>query len=245
MTKTKLIYGLHTVRAFLKHHDAIEIFLQDGDSSRDYREIINYSKKQGIPINLVSKKVLKELSGGENHQGVIARIKETDKNSEDDLFTLVKKLETPAFLLILDHIQDPHNLGACIRCANAAGVHAVIAPKDRASGLTPVVRKVASGGAELIPFIQVTNLARTMNKLQQEGVWIIGADENAKEHIYETEMLGSIAVVVGAEGTGLRRLTKEHCDYLVHIPMLGDVASLNASVAAGVILFEAVRQRMK
>lgn len=155
----------------------------------------------------------------------------------------MEDLTVPAFLLILDGVQDPHNLGACLRTADAAGVHAVIAPKDKASGLTSVVRKVACGAAETIPFIQVTNLSRTMRDLQQAGIWMIGTSLDTELNIYEADLNGPLALVLGAEGKGLRRLTAENCDSLVKLPMFGSVQSLNVSVSAGVCLYEAVRQR--
>lgn len=165
--------------------------------------------------------------------------------SEDDLFDLVESLKEPPFLLILDSVQDPHNLGACLRSADAAGVHAVIAPKDRAVTLTDTVRKVACGAAEHLPFVTVTNLARTLNHLKEAGLWLVGTADDAKESLYDVDLTGPLGLVMGAEGQGLRRLTRERCDFLVHIPMAGSVECLNVSVATGVCLFEAVRQRRK
>lgn len=164
--------------------------------------------------------------------------------NEDDLIELIGGLSVPALILMLDSVQDPHNLGACLRSADAAGAHAVVVPKDRAVGLTPIVRQVASGAAENIPFVQVTNLARTIDQLKQAGLWIIGTTDSATQNIYEIDMVGPTALVMGSEGTGLRRLVSEKCDYLAKIPMLGSVECLNVSVAAGVCLFEAVRQRL-
>ena len=152
-------------------------------------------------------------------------------------------MDQPAFLLILDNIQDPHNLGACLRSADAAGVHAVIAPKDRSVGITDTVRLVACGAAEHVPFVQVTNLARTIRQLKKSGIWIYGAAGKAAESLYKTDLSGPLAIVMGSEGKGLRRLTSEHCDFLISIPMAGSAESLNVSVAAGICLFEAVRQR--
>jgi 23S rRNA (guanosine2251-2'-O)-methyltransferase len=162
---------------------------------------------------------------------------------EDQLFGLLDKLMVPPFLLILDCIQDPHNLGACLRSANAAGVHAVIAPKDRSVSLTDVVRRVACGAAEKTPLINVTNLARTMKELQKKGIWMVGTQLAANRNLFECKLTGPLALVVGSEGEGIRRLTAETCDDLVSIPMLGSVESLNVSVSAGICLFEAVRQR--
>jgi 23S rRNA (guanosine2251-2'-O)-methyltransferase len=163
--------------------------------------------------------------------------------SEDDLFAIIRELSEPPFLLILDEIQDPHNLGACLRSADAAGVHAVIVPKDRAVGLTDVVRRTACGGAEQVPFVKVTNLARTLKQLKDADIWVVGTTDQATQTIYELDLTGPLALVMGAEGKGMRRLTADYCDFLGRIPRAGTVECLNVSVAAGVCLFEAVRQR--
>jgi 23S rRNA (guanosine2251-2'-O)-methyltransferase len=162
---------------------------------------------------------------------------------EGALDELLDRATTPPLLLVLDAVQDPHNLGACLRTADATGVSAVIVPRDRAAGLSPVVRKVASGAAETVPLIQVVNLARTLRWLKERSIWIVGTDDEAEKSLYQTDLKGPLALVLGAEGTGLRRLTRDHCDALVSIPMRGVVESLNVSVAAGVVLFEAIRQR--
>ena len=177
------------------------------------------------------------------HQGVVARCRAVTVWQEDDLDQLLDGLSVPPLLLVLDGVQDPHNLGACLRSADAAGVHAVIAPRDRAVGLTPVVRKVASGAAETVPFIQVTNLARTLRTLKDKGLWTVGADAEGDGDVFSADLRGPTVLVMGAEGQGMRRLTREHCDLLVRIPMQGTVESLNVSVATGICLFEAVRQR--
>jgi len=163
--------------------------------------------------------------------------------TEAGLFELLERLDQPPFLLILDSVQDPHNLGACLRSADAAGVHAVIVPKDRAVGLTSAVRTVACGAAEHIPLVQVTNLARTLKALQKAGVWLVGTADQAEQSLYDVDLTGPLGLVMGGEGKGMRRLTAETCDFRVRIPMFGSVESLNVSVAAGVCLFEAVRQR--
>ncbi|MBU8934999.1 MAG: 23S rRNA (guanosine(2251)-2'-O)-methyltransferase RlmB [candidate division Zixibacteria bacterium] len=165
--------------------------------------------------------------------------------NENDLFGIIEGLSDDTFLLILDNVQDPHNLGACLRTADAAGVHAVIVPKDRAVGLTDTVVHIACGGAETVPFVQVTNLARVLKQLQKLGVWLVGTSDQGTQTLYETDLKGPIALVMGAEGKGLRRLTAERCDFLVRLPMAGKVECLNVSVATGVCLFEAVRQRSK
>jgi 23S rRNA (guanosine2251-2'-O)-methyltransferase len=163
--------------------------------------------------------------------------------AEDDLFELLADLGRDPFLLVLDHVQDPHNLGACLRSADAAGVDAVIVPKDRSAALTDTVRTIACGGAENVPFVQVTNLARCLTELKREKVWIVGTADDAEQSLFEAELTGPLALVLGSEGTGMRRLTREHCDFLIRIPMAGKVESLNVSVATGICLFEAVRQR--
>jgi 23S rRNA (guanosine2251-2'-O)-methyltransferase len=240
-----IIYGLHSVLALAqKNSQQIdEILIQEKRKDRRVQEILQLAKQKQVRINFVTHSILDNLCETKNHQGIIAKVKQVANKTECDLMQLLDELKAPAFLLIIDGVQDPHNLGACLRTADAAGVHAVIVPQDRATGLTPVVRKVASGAAENIPFIPVPNLVRTINKLQEMGIWLVGADDQAKTSIFTVDLTGPIAIVVGAEGTGLRRLTKQHCDYLAHIPMAGSVASLNVSVATGVCLFETVRQR--
>jgi 23S rRNA (guanosine2251-2'-O)-methyltransferase len=176
--------------------------------------------------------------GGGRHQGVVARVEV--KRVSDTLDEMLGGIEKP-LLLVLDGVTDPHNLGACLRVANAAGAHAVIAPKDRAAGITPAVSKVASGAAEATPYIMVTNLARTLSELKERNIWIVGADERADKTLYETGIPEAVAWVLGAEGEGMRRLTRESCDLLVRIPMRGEVESLNVSVSAGICLFESVR----
>ncbi len=163
--------------------------------------------------------------------------------SENDLYDILDKLKEPPFLLILDNVQDPHNLGACLRSADGAGVHAVIAPKDRSVSLTPAARSVASGAAERVPFVAVTNLARTIDRLKERNIWAVGTADETDKSLFEADLTGPLVVVMGSEGQGLRRLTREHCDYLVRFPMSGSVESLNVSVATGICLFEAVRQR--
>lgn len=232
--KKEYIYGIHAVQAVLKNkpNTILELYIQDSVGARFIAP--------DIKKHIVTKKKLDTLYPGCVHQGIVAIIESNNIYHEKDLLNLPK----PTFLLILDCIQDPHNLGAILRSANAAGVQAVIAPKNNAVGITPVVRKVASGAVETTPFIQVTNLARTMRMLKDHGVWLYGADSEAKTTIYATDLRGNIAIVLGAEGKGLRRLTRENCDALMNIPMHGNstVASLNVSVAAGICLFEAIRQ---
>ncbi len=236
------VYGLHAVAALLEYNpkDVKQLFVQQNRQDIKLKKVTELAQKQNISIYSQTKHELDKLVSA-NHQGIIAIVTTVAKTQ--DLDALLASLSEPALLLILDGVQDPHNLGACLRSANAAGVHAVIVPKDNAVGITDVVRKVASGAAETVPFIQVTNLARTIKQLQEQGVWVYGADAEAVDTIYDIDMRGPVALILGAEGRGLRRLTKEICDGLMCIPMAGDVASLNVSVAAGICVFEAVRQR--
>ena len=240
-----LIYGLHTVTAALKKRPKAICSLWFDDSRHDERmkSLLGLAEKFSVPLYSVPKKNIEVVCPESAHQGVVAIVKSVSPRGESDLLEMLKHLEEPPFLLILDNIQDPHNLGACIRTANACGVHAVIVPKDRAVGLTPVVRKVSCGAAENTPFVQVTNLARTMRMLQKQGIWMIGAAMEGKISVHQASLTGALALVMGAEGRGLRRLTRENCDALINIPMVGDVESLNVSVATGVCLYEAHRQR--
>ena len=244
---TDHVFGIHAVSAVLTADpgNIIDICLQDdGRSNKRLGIIAERARQACIPVRQVSSRELDRYTDGMRHQGVLARLEKPFSVTETDLDDFLDRLEEPPFLLVLDGIQDPHNLGACIRTANAAGVHAVIAPKNRASGITPVVRKVASGAVESIPFIQVTNLARVLRRLKAAGVWVIGADEKGQCSLFAADLSAAVALVLGAEGKGLRRLTREQCDNIVHIPMEGSVESLNVSVAAGICIYEALRQRM-
>jgi 23S rRNA (guanosine2251-2'-O)-methyltransferase len=243
--KQQYIYGLHAVTAALQAapQNIINILVQQGKREQSLYDILTLAEAHNIAVRVITKHELDKILPGCCHQGIVAIATTTMTYKEKDLPHLLTNLAKPAFLLILDGVQDPHNLGACLRSANAAGVHAVIAPKDNAVGITPVVRKVASGAAETTPFVQVTNLVRTMQMLQKQGIWLYGATSEAGDSIYQADLVGPIALVLGGEGKGLRRLTKEHCDVLLNIPMLGTVSSLNVAVAAGICLFEVVRQR--
>lgn len=247
MTEAQLIAGLHSVRTALKHGagSLFEIWIEGArKQDKRVREVISLARESGVPVRYVNREQLDEMTAGSNHQGVAARTGVPSALDEKALETLLAGLETPPFLLILDGVQDPHNLGACLRSADAAGIQAVIAPKDRSVGLTPTACKVASGAAEVIPFIQVTNLARTLKVLQSEhGVWLVGTAGEAESSLYAADLKGPLGIVMGGEEKGMRRLTREACDLLVHLPMAGVVESLNVSVAAGICLFEAVRQR--
>ena len=245
MTELTHIYGLHAVHAVIARSPERIQRLTVQSERRDQRvkALIALAKKHHIKVERLSKRDM-DARCKEAHQGVYAECTPACAYSEQDIEEIIDKKDGPALLLLLDGVQDPHNLGACLRVADAAGVDCVVAPKDRSVGLTPTVRKVASGAAETVPFIAVTNLARTIESLQAMGVWLYGASDDATQSLYEIELTGKVAFVLGAEGAGLRRLTRDKCDYLVSIPMLGSVSSLNVSVAAGICLYEAVRQRM-
>lgn len=242
---SSLVIGHHAVSELLRQQpDAIsELLIQSDRRDRRMQELRDLAKAHQIFLQEVDKATL-DKTGARNHQGVVAKaISGKGPVSEQDLSALLAKCEQPPLLLVLDGVTDPHNLGACLRSADAAGVTAVIIPKDKAVGLTPVVRKVASGAAETVPLVVVTNLARALQSLQEKRIWVVGTDDQAEISLYEQDLKGPLAIVMGSEGAGLRRLTRECCDYLVSIPMAGELSSLNVSVAAGVTLFEAVRQR--
>jgi 23S rRNA (guanosine2251-2'-O)-methyltransferase len=238
-------YGLHAVRHVFENDISrvVEMWVQDGLSSAKLSALLKQAKQQGIAIQPVPKKTLDKLTENGHHQGIVIRYKARPTKTKTSLGDILASLTDPPFLLVLDEVQDPHNLGACLRTADAAGIHAVIVPENRACRLTAIVRAVASGAADNVPIIQVTNLARTLHWLQEQGVWLVGTDCESQTSLFETSLTGSLALVLGSEGTGLRRLTQQTCDVLVHIPMLGKVESLNVSVAAGICLYEAVRQR--
>lgn len=245
MSNKSFVFGLHAIEALLNHQPEriLRLCVQKERRDKKVEKIVLIAKQEGIAVELLSREELDRLTHAANHQGVLAYTQKSKINSESDLKQLLENLNEPAFLLVLDGVQDPHNLGACFRSADAAGVHAIIAPKDKSVGITPVVSKVACGATETVPFIQVTNLARTLEQLKELGIWLYGAAGEADKTLYQTDLSGPAAIVLGAEGEGLRRLTREHCDVLVKIPMRGTVESLNVSVATGIFLFEAVRQR--
>ena len=242
MREPRVVYGFHAVLARLRADPAsvIEIFLDEGRKDARARDLVAAAERAGARLMLVPTKRLDGFYGGGRHQGVVARVEVRDFSKSID--SVLEGVEKP-LLLVLDGVTDPHNLGACLRVANAAGAHAVLAPKDRAAGISPVVSKVASGAAEATPYLMVTNLARTLAALKEKNIWVVGADERAEKTLHESDLPEAIAWVLGAEGEGMRRLTRESCDLLVRIPMQGEVQSLNVSVAAGVCLFESVRRR--
>ena len=246
MKKTDYIYGIHAVESLLVNQpdSLVLLTVAAGKSDQRVTSLVEQAGRAGIPVKKIPRKELDLMCPAGRHQGVIATVTaRTQEMSEKTLPAFLESLDDPAFLLVLDGVQDPHNLGACLRTADAAGVHAVILPKDRAVGITPVVHKVASGAVQSVPIFTVTNLARTLRQLKELGIWIFGASDAADEVLYSTDLGGPAAFVLGSEGRGLRRLTSELCDHLVAIPMAGRVESLNVSVAAGVLLFEARRQR--
>jgi 23S rRNA (guanosine2251-2'-O)-methyltransferase len=238
----RVVFGFHAVLARLRADPAavLEIFLDEARNDARAKDLIAAAERSKVHLMRVSAKRLDGFYGGARHQGVVARVEL--RNTADSLDEVLEQVQKP-LLLVLDGVTDPHNLGACLRVANAAGAHAVLAPKDRAVGVTPTVSKVASGAAETTPYLMVTNLARTLAELKERNVWIVGAEERAGKTLYEADLPEAIAWVLGAEGEGMRRLTRESCDLLVKIPMSGDVESLNVSVSAGICLFESVRRR--
>jgi 23S rRNA (guanosine2251-2'-O)-methyltransferase len=240
----KILTGFHAVTSRLRQRpETVREIYVDAERAdgriKDLRELAKRLNVRWIPVDT---KRLDGMAGGTRHQGVVAQAEPLKMPQFID--EALEGLEEPALLLILDGVQDPHNLGACLRVADGAGAHAVIAPKDRSVGLTTAAIKVASGAAESVPYIVVTNLARTLRELKERGIWLVGADDSAKESIYTARLDGALGLVLGAEGEGLRRLTRDTCDLLVSLPMLGAVESLNVSVASGICLYEARRRRL-
>lgn len=242
-SNTRLIHGFHPIMARLRHdpESVKEIYLDNNRQDRRVKDLLRLAEQANARVVTVEQPRIEGMAPNARHQGVIARVDARQKALHLD--DVLDTLEEPPFLLVLDGITDPRNLGACLRVADAAGVHAVIAPKDRAVGLTDVAMKAASGAAETVPYIMVTNLARTLRELKERDIWVVGTAGEASEGLYTAQWPVGVAWVMGAEGDGMRRLTRETCDALVHIPMAGSVDSLNVSVAAGVCLFEAVRRR--
>jgi 23S rRNA (guanosine2251-2'-O)-methyltransferase len=238
----RVVFGFHAVLSRLRASPSavIEIFVDETRHDSRLKDLVAVAERSGVQLHRVPTKRLDGFYGGGRHQGVVARIEV--RKAMDDLDQILEQAEKP-LLLVLDGVTDPHNLGACLRVANAAGADAVVAPKDRSAGITPAVSKVASGAAEATPYVMVTNLARTLAELKERNIWIVGADERAEKTLHEADLPDAIAWVLGAEGEGMRRLTRESCDLLVRIPMQGEVESLNVSVSAGVCLFESVRRR--
>ena len=238
------IAGINAVAAALEH-DAVhvsEMMIEARARNPRLAELTESARRQGIAVRTVASDVLERVSGGVRHQGIVAHYVAARSFDENDLDDLLEASPTP-LLLILDGVQDPHNLGACLRSAAAAGVTAVVIPRDKSASVNATVRKTSAGAADRVAVVRVTNLARTLEKLKQAGVWLVGLAGEADKSLYELDLKGAIGIVMGGEGDGLRRLTREHCDHLAKIPMPGVGESLNVSVATGIALFEAVRQR--
>ena len=245
MSSTAFIHGFHAITARLRldAKSVHELYCDAARADPRMRDLVKLAESLGLRVLQVDTRRMDGMAPPGRHQGVVARVDAVRMHVVLD--DLLDDLKEPPLLLVLDGVQDPHNLGACLRVADAAGCHAVIAPKDRAVGLSAAVIKVASGAADSVPYIAVTNLARTLRELKERNIWVVGADSEAKEEIYSAQLPAALAWVLGAEGEGMRRLTRENCDELARIPMAGTVESLNVSVAAGICLFEAVRQRRK
>ena len=241
----KVLFGFHAVSVRLKTHpkSVIEVYVDPTRRDARMRQFVEKAKEAGVRIIEADGLRLTKLSSSHGHQGLVALAEVI--NTQNSLDELLESLDpsTAPLLLVLDGVTDPHNLGACLRVADGAGAHAVIAPKDHAVGINATVSKVASGAAETVPYFMVTNLARTIGELKERQIWIVGASDEASTTLYQADLRGPLALVLGAEGSGLRQLTKKSCDALVQIPMLGAVESLNVSVASGICLYESVRQR--
>lgn len=241
-----VVFGLHSVQSLFERspETVLELMIQKGRTDKRINGLVDEARSYGITVRFVERGRLDGRVDGGVHQGIVARVVQARVYREGDLEDLLDNLDEPPFLLILDGVTDPHNLGACLRTADAAGVHAMITPKDKSASLNATARKVACGAADNVPLVQVTNLSRTMDWLKERGIWMIGTVGESAGNVYEADLKGSLALVMGAEGKGIRRLTRDKCDALVFIPMAGSVSSLNVSVATGVCLFEAVRQRL-
>jgi 23S rRNA (guanosine2251-2'-O)-methyltransferase len=242
--KSKMIFGFHAVTSRIRHEASSveEIYVDSGRSDRRMQELLHAAKSAGIRVIPADDQRLSNIVGTRRHQGVVAKAGEL--SLARNLDELLDAIDGPPLLLVLDGITDPHNLGACLRVADGVGAHAVIAPKDRAVGLNATAAKVASGAAETVPYITVTNLARTLRELKERDILLVGTSDDVDQTIYDVNFTGGSALVMGSEGEGMRRLTRETCDVLVSVPMFGSVESLNVSVASGVCLYEARRQRL-
>lgn len=243
MSSTKVLFGFHAVGVRLKvaPESITEVYFDASRRDARMRQFLDRAREAQVRMIEADGMRLSRLTGGHGHQGVAALVQPLElARSVDDL---LDDLQGPPLLLVLDGVTDPHNLGACLRVADGAGAHAVIAPRDHAAGLNATVSKVASGAAETVPYFMVTNLARTLGELKERSIWVVGTSGDAPRSVYDADLKGPTALVLGAEGPGMRQLTRKTCDELVHIPMRGAVESLNVSVASGVCLYEALRQR--
>jgi 23S rRNA (guanosine2251-2'-O)-methyltransferase len=242
----KVLFGFHAVGVRLKTapQSVLEVYIDPSRRDARMRQFVERAKEAGVRLIEADGLRLAKLAGSHGHQGVAARVNPVEVvRSLDDLLDQIEGVEAP-LILVLDGVTDPHNLGACLRVADGAGAHAVIAPKDHAVGLNATVAKVASGAAETVPYFMVTNLSRTLNELKERNIWVIGTSDDASKTLYQMDLKGAVALVLGAEGSGMRQLTRKTCDELVSIPMQGAVESLNVSVASGICLYEARRQRL-
>jgi 23S rRNA (guanosine2251-2'-O)-methyltransferase len=242
---TTQLFGIHAVQAALDYspQNIRRAWVDSQRLDARLKQVIDDLLALGITPEKTERKKLERMAEGKNHQGIVVAVELPAMLSEDRLKQEVEALNETAFYLVLDQVQDPHNLGACLRTADAVGAHGIIVTKDNAAGITPTVCKVASGAAETVPVYQVTNLARVLRWLKEQNIWIMGAAGEAEQTIYDMQLDMPLALVMGAEGTGMRHLTRQHCDFLVKIPMAGQVESLNVSVAAGVMLYEVFRQK--
>ncbi len=243
MGETSIVFGFHAVTGRLRHGagSVLEILVDERRHDPRLRRLLDLAARSGVRVQAVAAQRLDGLAGEGRHQGVVARVRPAA--AAHDLDSVLAAAAGVPLLLVLDGVQDPHNLGACLRVADALGAHALVAPKDRAVGLTPVAEKVASGAAQTVPYVVVTNLARSLGEMQDAGLWVVGLSQQADTPISSVDLCRGVALVLGAEGAGMRRLTAERCDQLASIPMTGTVESLNVSVAAGICLYEACRQR--
>ncbi len=244
---TSLLIGVHSVDSALSKAPQQLKLISVAQECRNprVRDLVERAGKAGIRVVTESRAVLDRRSEDQRHQDIIAEFEAANVGTEKDLDRILESIDGTPLVLVLDGVQDPHNLGACLRTAEAAGVNLVILPKDRSAGLTPVARRAASGAAEVLPILFITNLARVLRRLKESGIWLAGTTDKAGQGLYETDLSGPLGLVMGSEGKGMRRLTTELCDYHLQIPMQGSVNSLNVSVATAVCLFEVVRQRMK
>ncbi|TAH45827.1 MAG: 23S rRNA (guanosine(2251)-2'-O)-methyltransferase RlmB [Gammaproteobacteria bacterium] len=243
---TELLIGIHSVEAALNYDagNILELYIESGQQNPRVRELAERARDAGVKPHARDKADLDRMTGGARHQGIAAKYRTPPARTESDLPAIIEAAGSSALFLVLDGVTDPHNLGACLRSAEAAGVSAVIVPKDRAVGITPTVRRASAGAADRVPFVASTNLARSLKLLKQSGIWLTGLAGDGDQSLYACDFKGPVAVVIGSEGEGMRRLTRESCDFIARIPMQGSVESLNVSVATGVVLFEVLRQRM-
>lgn len=242
---SELLIGIHSVEAALTHDagNIVELYVESDTQNPRVRELAERARDLGVKPHARDRAALDRMTGGGRHQGVVARYKAPPARSESELPALAEAAGREALFLVLDGVTDPHNLGACLRSAEAAGVTAVIVPKDKAVGITPTVRRASAGAADRVPFVAATNLARALRVLKDAGVWLTGLAGGGETSIHALDFTGPVAIVMGSEGEGMRRLTREACDHLAHIPMRGSIESLNVSVATGIALFEVLRQR--